>query len=239
MRSPAAGFVRSLRSRRPLATRYAYAARGPNTRHAQLALSDSLVGRHGSLDTEPSACRESVRRLFASFFDLPTSSALVVDDKFSGVPIALVPALGADQEQPSSPSPRGLQATPGLGRSLRVLDHRRALADPPSGSLPASFTTALHACVVHVLPAGEALCLPNTACTAIGAPLGSPLPRLVNIELWRPDDACLFLHEGRLAGSSRYCISALYVSDPPTRSLPVRVALANLLHAFLAVFRSY
>ena len=39
-----------------------------------------------------------MHRLYASCLDLPASSALVVDGPCSGVPIALVPALSADQE---------------------------------------------------------------------------------------------------------------------------------------------
>ena len=86
--------VRSLWSRKLVVTRNVYAARDANTWHAQLALSDDLVG----LDMAPGVYRESaVRRLFATCLDLPASTALVVDDPFSGVPIALVPALGADQ----------------------------------------------------------------------------------------------------------------------------------------------
>ena len=42
--------------------------------------------------------RDAVRKLLASHLDLPSSSALVIDDPLSGVPIALVPALGADHE---------------------------------------------------------------------------------------------------------------------------------------------
>ena len=80
--------VRSLRARRLVVTRNAYVVRDANTRHAQLALSDDFVGRHGSLDTTPDAFRKSVRRLFAPYLDLPASSALVVDDPHSGVPIA-------------------------------------------------------------------------------------------------------------------------------------------------------
>ena len=72
--------VRSLRSRKLVVTRNVNVA--PNTRHAQLALSDDLVGRHGSLDIEPDDYRESVRRLFASCLDLPASSALVVENPF-------------------------------------------------------------------------------------------------------------------------------------------------------------
>ena len=90
--------VRSLRSRKLVVTCNGYVIRDLNTRHAQLALSDHLVGRHGSLDTEPGAYLKSIRRLFATCLDLPASSALVVDDPLSGIPIALVPALSADQE---------------------------------------------------------------------------------------------------------------------------------------------
>ena len=39
--------VRSLRTRKPVVTRYVYVVRDANTRHAQLTLSDGLVGRHG------------------------------------------------------------------------------------------------------------------------------------------------------------------------------------------------
>ena len=47
--------IRSLNSRKLVISRNAPAVRDPNTRHAQLALSDDLVGRHGALDTSPDA----------------------------------------------------------------------------------------------------------------------------------------------------------------------------------------
>ena len=68
-----------------------YVVRNPNARQGQLALSVNLVGRHGSLDMEFGAYRDSMRRLFASCLDLPASPVLAVDGPFSGVPIALVP----------------------------------------------------------------------------------------------------------------------------------------------------
>ena len=49
--------ISSLSSRKLAVSRNAPAVRDPNTRHAQLALSDGLIGRHGSLDTSPDAYR--------------------------------------------------------------------------------------------------------------------------------------------------------------------------------------
>ena len=111
--------VRPLWSRKLDVTRSDYVDRDSNIRRAQLALSDDPAGHHGSLDTEPGAYCESACRPFDSCLDLPASSALVVDDPFSGVPITPVPALSADQEHArtlSSPSPRGLRGTPARSR---------------------------------------------------------------------------------------------------------------------------
>ena len=90
--------IRPLRTRKLVVTRNVYVVKDANTRHAQLAPSDDLVARHGSLDTAPDEYRDSVRKLFASRLDLPASSALVIDDPLSGVPVALVSALDADHE---------------------------------------------------------------------------------------------------------------------------------------------
>ena len=90
--------IRSLQTRKLVVTRNVYVVKDANTRHAQLALSDDLVARHGSLDTAPDDYRDSVRKHFASRLDLLVSSALVIDNFLSGVPIALVPALGAGHE---------------------------------------------------------------------------------------------------------------------------------------------
>ena len=54
-------FIRSLSSRKPFVSRNAPVVRDPNTRYAELALSDDLIGRHGSLGTSPGAYRTSVR----------------------------------------------------------------------------------------------------------------------------------------------------------------------------------
>ena len=77
------------------------------------------------------------------------------------------------------------------------------LNNPRDGTSPVAYTPACHACVVHVLPAGDvAPCLTSAVCSATVALLGSPLPRLVLIELRCPGEACLFLHEGRRADGS-------------------------------------
>ena len=55
--------IRCLSSRKLVVSRNAYVVRDPNSRHAQLALSDELVGRHGTLDTSPGAYRAGVRAL--------------------------------------------------------------------------------------------------------------------------------------------------------------------------------
>ena len=91
--------IRSLGSRKLVISRNVLVVRDPNTRHAQLALSDDLVGRNGSLDTSPDAYRVSVRTLFASQFLEPQSAPLIVGGPLTGVPIALVPALDADGDR--------------------------------------------------------------------------------------------------------------------------------------------
>ena len=45
--------IRCLRTRKLVVSRNAHVVKDPNSRHALLALSDDLVGRHGSLDTSP------------------------------------------------------------------------------------------------------------------------------------------------------------------------------------------
>ena len=94
--SKSRGWVtRSLSSRKLVISRNVLVARDPNTRHAQLALSDDLVCRHGSLDTSPDAYRGRARTLFASHLPELLSAPLIVGIPLTGVPIALVPALDA------------------------------------------------------------------------------------------------------------------------------------------------
>ena len=57
--------IRCLSSRKLVVSRNAYVVRDPNSRHAQLALSDDLAGRHGTPDTSPEANQAGVRALFA------------------------------------------------------------------------------------------------------------------------------------------------------------------------------
>ena len=154
-----------------------------------------------------------------------------------------MPALRADQEHFPVPEsawsadiPSSLLALAGPV-ACSVIDG--PLAASPGGPLPVTFTPALLACEGRFLPAGGILFVPGAICTTIGDPLGSPLPRRVLIELRRPGDARLFQHKGRIAGGSPYRVSALYVLDPLTSGLPVRVTLENMLHAFLAIFRFY
>ena len=97
---------------------------------------------------------------------------------------------------------------------------------------PVVFSPPLHARAAHVVPVDGELRLPGTTCAAIGASEGSLLPRLVQIELRRTGDACLYHHERRLPDGSPYRVSALYVPGPPGRGLPVHGALVRLLHAF-------
>ena len=78
-----------------------------------------------------------------------------------------------------------------------------SLDDPSGAALSLAYTHARNACVVHVLPTGaHSPCLPSEVSSAIGVPIGSPLPRLVTFELRRPGGACLFLREGRRADGS-------------------------------------
>ena len=90
--------VRCLRTRKLVVSRNVYVVKDPNSRHAQLALSDDLVGRHGSLDTSPDTYRAGVRALFAAHLLEPPAAPLIVDETLTGVPIALEPALDADRD---------------------------------------------------------------------------------------------------------------------------------------------
>ena len=102
--------------------------------------------------------------------------------------------------------------------------------DDASGAvLPLAFTHARHACLVYVLPAGK-----HFSC-----PLDSPLPRLVSLELQRPGQAFLYVHEGHRAGGSAYRVSALYVYDAVVRGVPTHPAFERLLHAYFAIFKSH
>ena len=120
--------IRSLRTRKLVVTRNVYVVKAANTRHAQLTPSDGLVARHGSLDTAPGDYRDAVRKLFASHLDLPASSALVIDDTLSGVPVALVPALDADHEHALVPEAAWF-ALPVDG-DLEHADHQDAELEP-------------------------------------------------------------------------------------------------------------
>ena len=84
--------IHCLRTRKLVVSRNAYVVKDPNSRHAQLALSDGLVGRHGSLETSPGVYRAGVLALFAAHLLEPRASQLTVDDPLTGEPIALVPA---------------------------------------------------------------------------------------------------------------------------------------------------
>ena len=53
-------------TRKLVVSRNAYVVRDPNSRHAQLALSDDLVGRHGSLDTSRPALAPFSPRISSS-----------------------------------------------------------------------------------------------------------------------------------------------------------------------------
>ena len=87
--------------------------RDANTRHAQLALSDDLAGRHGALGASPGAYRASVCALFASHLRDPLSAPLIADDPFTGVPVALAPANEARTAATSwRPSWRGRAQAP-------------------------------------------------------------------------------------------------------------------------------
>ena len=88
--------IRSLSSRRLVVSRKAFVVQNPNTRHTQLALSDDLVGRNGSLDTSPGAYRASGRALLASHLDEALFAPPIADEQPTGVPVALVLALDAD-----------------------------------------------------------------------------------------------------------------------------------------------
>ena len=104
--------IHSLHSRKIVVSQNAYVVRGPNTRHARLALSDDLIGRRGVLETAPAANRNAVRALFAHSLVEPQGAALIADAPLSGVPV-LARALDADSTSwhPSSLC-QGLATTP-------------------------------------------------------------------------------------------------------------------------------
>ena len=112
--------IRSLSSHKLIVSSNTSAVRDPNTRHAQLALSGDLVGRHGSLNTSPDAYRASAQALFASHLGELPSAPVIVDGPLTGVPIALVPAPDADGDhvlvlEPAWPS---LDARPEIAGQL-------------------------------------------------------------------------------------------------------------------------
>ena len=90
--------------------------------------------------------------------------------------------------------------------------------------------------MVYGLPAGvHPSCLPDEICAAIGAPSGTPLPRLVSHELQRPGRVCSYVHEGHRPDGSAFCVSALYVYDEAVRGVPTHSALERIFHAFFTV----
>ena len=91
-------FIRSPLSRKTDVSRNVYLVRHPTTRHARLALTNDLIGRHGALDTAPAAYRSAVRKPFAPSLVEPKGAALIEDGCLSGVPVALVSALDAGGE---------------------------------------------------------------------------------------------------------------------------------------------
>ena len=155
--------IRSLRTRKLVATLNVHVVKDANTRHAQLTLSDDLVARHGSLDTAPDDYRDAVRKLFASHLDLPASSALVIEDPLSGMPVALVPALGADHEHVLVPESAWFADGPGPLPVLADIVRCSVRGDVRgNASLPRAFAPAQYACTVCVLPAGNlSPCLPD------------------------------------------------------------------------------
>ena len=164
--------VRSLRTRKLVVTRNVYVVKDANTRHAQLALSDDLVARHGSLDTAPDDYRDSVRKLFAARLDLPVSSALVIDDPSPASPSPWFPRWTPTMSTCSSPRRRGSRMV--LARSPCWPTSSGAPCTATSvAALPcrATFDHRSNACSVCVLPAG----LPRTSCPTTSArPSGSP-----------------------------------------------------------------
>ena len=86
--------IRCLLTRKLVVSRNVYVFKDPNSRHAQLALSDDLVGRHGSLDASPGTYRSGVRAIFAAhLLELTTRG-----------PRALYPSstLAQEERQPGS-----------------------------------------------------------------------------------------------------------------------------------------
>ena len=177
-----------------------------------------------------------MRKLFAPHLDLPASSALVIDDSLSGVPVALVPALDADHEHVLVPESERGSRRPG---PLPVLADivRCSVRDDVRGSasLPRAFAPAQHAYTVCVLPAGGlSPCLPDDVCVAIGVPSGAPLPRLVSRDLRRPGSVCAYAHESRHPGGCVFCVLVIYVFEVVVRGEPTRSALEGLFHVCVA-----
>ena len=110
----------------------------------------------------------------------------------------------------------------------------------PGSALLAAFTHARHACAVCVLPAGgHSSCLPDEICVAIGAPPGTPLPRLVSHELQHPGRVSLYVHEGHRPEGSAFCVSALYVYEVAVRGAFTHSALERHFHANFTIFKAY
>ena len=94
--------------------------------------------------------------------------------------------------------------------------------------------------MVFVLPAGGPLSwIPGEICAAIGAPSGTPLPRLVSHELQRPGRVCSYVYEGHRPDGSAFCVSALYLYDAADRGVLTHSALERLLHGPFAIFKSH
>ena len=88
-------------------------------------------------------------RLLAPYLDLPASSALVIDDPLSGVPVALMPALGVCQKHVLVPESARFAEGPGLLPVLADLVKCPVQEVPrgsvPGSALPLAFTHARHA----------------------------------------------------------------------------------------------
>ena len=199
--------IHSLRSRKVVVSRNASVVRDPNTRHAQLALSGDLIGRHGPLDTSPDAYRANVRALFASHLGAPLFAPLIADDPLAGVPVA---DEDGDRVLVSESAWPSLDARPDLAigpstSSPAFSSARCTVTPPPALNAPGTHDLCAHepnlvafaplrgSCHVNAVPDG-AVSLQPWLCSLLLLLPGSPLPRAIRLGLRQPGDALFYMH---------------------------------------------
>ena len=250
--------IRCLRTRELVVSRNVFVVKDPNSRHAQLALSDDLVGLHGALGTPPDPYRASVRALFAAQPLEPQSAPLIAEDSLTGVPIALVPARDADGDRVLVPESAWVSTdarqdpalAPGPAALTGNLDCSIYCIVPPAMRSPTSvaldarvpnfdvFTPARGVCYVNAVPIGE-VSSPPWLCSLLNVPPGSPLPREIRLELRCPGDAPFYVHNYVRPCGLRAQIGMIHVRDPDVSALTAAYALTGLVRAYREVFIAF